>query len=1327
MKRFYLTLSAILLALTASAQDSILLTTKDGLCSSEPMALHIDSNGDLWIGTRNGLNKYDGFQMKVYYSDPSSDNSLLNDVVQVFTEDDARNIYIGTTGGLCSYNMDTHAFHAIPLREGAQPNVSGIIKRKNGDILVSTHGYGGLYKVIKDQGEPVGGEQFIWTDDPNTHEINTIFEDSDGTLWISARYSGLFALDQTGTLTKFLSVNDELKAMDFTSISQDMDGTVYLASQSLGVLVRKRGRNELSQLLPDDVISMKVASVSSHEGDVFISTEFGGLYVYDTAKDILESHSVETEDGKIVENQVNDIVFDGDENVIFALNDKGILINRSAKSPLKTAGSGLPGAKTGLYNGEGPVTAIHVNKQNQIWVGTEFDGLYLLDADMSVLKHYDTMSSVLSVYEDAEGTVWYGEKRVGLFRIKSDGNKPERFFLTDNGSEGEKAINNVIEDSRGELWVCSAGEGVYVIDRNRTSVRTIPLGDDNYETRLTDDVLENKWVNCMATSKGKVYFGTYNGICCYNTRTESFLENFPNANHLLDGTVVNDICEDLKGDLWLATTTGLVHLNMSTFEPNTYTYNDGLPQNNISSVNVDTRGRIWTGTSIGLSFLDISKGKFTQVRSNEALSNEFSVKSKGELSSDGTLIFGSKGGITWFDPDKIEVSSEEHPIFVYGPYFDDELCSNLISGDGIFRLKHKENSFSLVFSTGSFMENTNASFSYSLDNGRVEHLPKGSNKVTFNKLTTGKYNLSVYCNSIENNYTTKDLKLIVSPAWYASLPATLFYLLLIGGLIAYLYYIEEKKSKREAEEQQEKHEIEMNEAKLQYFFNLAHEIRTPMSLIISPLSKLIATDNDPDRQAQYGMMSNNAKRITLLINQIMDIRRIEKGKLKLVFRQTDINQYLMPIAEVMNQTAKQKGINFSFIPSGTNPEVWIDAQQFDKIVMNIIENAIKYTPEGGDVILSAETSGDNLKISVTDNGIGIDEDKLDTIFERYYQAGRDSSSTGFGIGLNLVQSLVRMHHGTVKAFNNKNGIGSCFEVEIPLGNGHLSEEETTTDVTVKDPSQYTLSLYETFSLPAAGPAKVSKTKDNVAIVEDNPEVRQYLEEELSSDYNVTVYEDGQAALDGILKSRPDIVVSDIIMPRMDGFQLCSKIKKNIITNAIPVILLTGKNEETDRIIGLEAGADAYISKPFNIVLLKKNFEQLLENLDRLRNIYIGRQDSRIEDVPEPKNPDEQLMERINKALNANIRNQDLNVETLAQEIGISRVHLYRKLTELTNQSPSEFIRNSRLAMAAEMLKDKRIDISTVASEAGFSSISVFSRNFKLLYGITPSEYQAREK
>ena len=369
------------------------------------------------------------------------------------------------------------------------------------------------------------------------------------------------------------------------------------------------------------------------------------------------------------------------------------------------------------------------------------------------------------------------------------------------------------------------------------------------------------------------------------------------------------------------------------------------------------------------------------------------------------------------------------------------------------------------------------------------------------------------------------------------------------------------------------------------------------------------------------------------------------------------------------------------------------------------------------------TDDDHLNIRISDSGTGLDEDALDTIFERFYQGEHKNSTMGVGIGLNLVQSLVKMHHGTVRAYNHPDRQGACFEVSIPLGREHLSDDEITSETPVQEYSSNILSLYETFNVPGVNTNdKLSKVRRTVAIVEDNDDVRRYLQKELSVEYNVTAYSNGQEAFDGILKSLPDIVVSDIIMPGMDGFQLCEKIKKNINTNAIPVIILTGKTEEADRIEGMEVGADAFITKPFNIVLLKKNISQLLESVSRLRNIYIGRQQSHIENIPELKTPDERLLDRIDKVLATNIKNPELSVEMLAKEVGISRVHLYRKLTELTNQGPSEYIRNTRLKMAAEMLKEKRLDISSVAAETGFSSVSVFSRTFKQLFGVSPSEY-----
>ena len=1321
-KRALIVTLCIILSDTILAQG--LITTREGLCSSNLNSLLIDSNGNLWIGTENGLNEFDGFTFTSFYSNPKNSNSPINDEIHTLIEDQDKNILIGTLGGLCKYSLDNHEFKNIHFENRERPNISSIIKRRDGSILAGTRGFGGLYEIVKDGDGEYLAKVKEWKDKPDNTIIIAIYEDKSDNLWVWVSGDGVYAVTPEGRTTKMLETPDDNEQFGYASFCEDSYDSMYIAGWKTGLLVRKDGENGLQQIRPDFFKDLRITGLRFRSGLLYISTYGDGIFTYDVDNGRIASLQLTQGSEPLESPQVNDFIFDKEGNIIAGIVHNGLLI-KSMKSD-QMFHTTNDGNNKYEYDSKSPVLCMSVNKDNHIWIGTRNDGIFLIDRKMNVIEHILTGSDVSSIFEDRNGDLWYGARGFGLFRIAKGTSAPVQFPLKDSNGKNMYNVSEILEDNVGNLWICCTGYGVVSINPDRSATKVLPTGEGMpYSEHQSGNILENKWANCAKLISGKIYIGTYNGLSCYNPRTDSFLSEFTGRNHILTARIINDMELDANNDLWLATKSGLVHLNHETWESERYNYSDGLPQNNINSVMEDKYKRIWVSTSNGLSYLDKETGQFTNILMPRGANNEFCIKSSAVL-EDGTMLFGNQNGITWFNPSDVTYSTNKSSIVISDIYSNGEhILSEALKGNNIY-LKHKQNSFSLAFSTGAFSNNRQATFSYKLDDDRTEHLPLWSNKVTFSMLDAGKYTMKVFCNSPENTYEDLDLCIIVRQSWYASVFAEICYLLLLAMAVAYLF----SKQKREYDKQQliqkGKHELEMNEAKLRFFFNLAHEIRMPMSLIISPLSKLIETDKDPGRQVQYSLMANNARRISLLINQIMDIRKIEKGKMSLTFSKTDINAYVKPLVDIMEQNAKMKGITLSFTPAAGDPEVWIDVNQFDKIVLNLLQNAIKFTQEGGIVELSMSSQRNNLTISVKDSGIGIDEDKLDRIFDRFYQANSNGSNFGFGIGLNLVQSLVQMHHGTVTACNNVNTSGALFEVSIPLGRGHLSDSEISDGGIALKPASSNLELYESAQrLPYSEESKTSKQKDSIAVVEDNAEIRKYLEKELSDDFNVTVYCDGSEAYKGILKNAPDAIISDIVMPNMDGYQLCNKLKRNINTNAIPIILLTGKTEETDKMNAMDAGADAYITKPFNIILLKKNIRQLIDNVNRLKNIYIGRQNTVIENVPDIKSADESLMSRITKVLNNNISNPELNVDFLAREAGLSRVHLYRKLMELTNQSPGEFIRNSRLKMAAEMLSEKHIDISTAATECGFSSVSVFSRAFKQLYGVSPSEYSSK--
>ncbi len=534
----------------------------------------------------------------------------------------------------------------------------------------------------------------------------------------------------------------------------------------------------------------------------------------------------------------------------------------------------------------------------------------------------------------------------------------------------------------------------------------------------------------------------------------------------------------------------------------------------------------------------------------------------------------------------------------------------------------------------------------------------------------------------------------------------------------------------------------MNEAKLQFFINISHEIRTPMTLIINPLEKLLAEKKGGEVQKTYLMIYRNAQRILRLINQLMDIRKLDKGQMFLKFRETDMVGFIDDVMLTFDYMARKKKIRFSFEHVMPQLKVWVDMNNFDKILMNIFSNAFKYTPEQGEITVTLSTGRDSTRrdplkeyfeITVTDNGIGLDREKIERIFERFYQIDNDvtKSNFGTGIGLHLSRSLVELHHGIILAENREDAPGSRFIIRIPLGSAHLRTDEledveaviTPHTVWVKPEKTDLEGAFEEEEDEESKKAGKSKNRMRILIVEDEEEILSYLKEELEGDYRIMTRKNGREAYDTILADTPDLVISDIMMPEMDGLSLCRKIKQNTNVNHVPVILLTAKSKPEDTMEGMATGADAYMVKPFNTELLKSTIANLIANRKLLKSKFSGaqQQEDKVQKLS-MKSADEILMSKIMKVINENLSNPDLNVEMLAANVGLSRVHVHRKLKELTNLSARDFIKNIRLQQAAALLKEKKLTVSEVAYATGYTNLSHFSSSFKEVHGMSPKEY-----
>ena len=1038
---------------------------------------------------------------------------------------------------------------------------------------------------------------------------------------------------------------------------------------------------------------------------------------------------------------------------------KGIVLIPKQSNPFEYYGS-----KSTYYNpiGQGCVMSIFQDSNQHLWIGADNEGIYELDAEGDCLRHYQPGSSshsvantIMCIYEDSEKNLWLGSYTRGIAKLNRKTGVCDYSLPVDN-----EKILSITEDKQKNLYIGTLGSGFYQYNLQTGSLKHYESAKDETGD-LKRNELVNDWINYIfCDSEGFIWLGHYKGVSCFNPLTGSFI-NYRQVNTLISGCVGYAIQEDYSGNIWAGTTDGLYCFNKKTEELKRFTTADGLSNNVICGLCEDSRHDIWLSTYMGISKYDVKNNRFVNYYSGDGLQgNEFT---HGAFYKDkkGKIYFGGINGVTYFSPESIGSVSKETNVWVTDFYvFNHPIHKNSISGGepvidtsvqdaNQFRLSYKDNTFSIVFSTLQYNNPEQISYQYKVDELGSQWLSTepGVNRVTYNNLPPGQYTFQVRALNYGNYSETRTVKILITPPWYQTWWAYCVYITLAGLLVLGIvnYILSRMRHRREIMKRE--HAEQLNEAKLQFFINISHEIRTPMTLIINPLEKLLADKRDGELHKTYLMIYRNAQRILRLINQLMDVRKLDKGQMFMKFRETDMVGFIADLMQTFEYMARKKNIRFVFKHEMPQLKVWIDLNNFDKVLMNILSNAFKYTPDGGEVQVSLSTGRDitrrdalrdYFEIVITDSGIGIDRNKIERIFERFYQIDNDvtKSNFGTGIGLHLSRSLVQLHHGIIFAENREDAPGSHFIIRIPLGSAHLRTDELeTVDAdtvmfhTVDKP--VLAKLEEELMMEEEEPqtGTKAKTRLRILVVEDEIEIKAYLKSELSDEYKVETCNNGKEAYDLILRDTPDLVISDVMMPEMDGLALCRKIKQNTNVNHVPIILLTAKSKPEDTLEGMETGADAYMVKPFNTELLKRTIANLIANRRLLRNKFSGaqQQEDKIEKIT-MKSGDEILMGKIMKVVNEHLDDPTLNVEMLASEVGLSRVHVHRKLKELTNLSTRDFIKNIRLQQAATLLaQDHKLTVSEIAYATGYTNLSHFSSSFREKYGMSPKEYMNQHR
>ncbi len=1303
MRKTLFALFLVLCPLALRAQRCILLSVGDGLSSSNVNAVYQDRRGDIWIATENGLNRYDGLSIHSYRHDAADPHSIAHNTVRAFVEDGQGRLLVAGQQGIQFYDPKTDAF-STPLESESGVTYTGSINHLlyYNDHTVWLSGNDLLKLVTREDGTSVLTEPRVPIP---TRMTGTLQMDTDGTVWCARHGDGVYKLNPGGFWSHYTPENFEDA---FVTVSNPEQGVVYAADHSGNICHYNPATDRFEPDAAPGLEGMRVICIlNTGDGRVLFCTDGNGVRVLDTRTgewSLLRSDTIPCDPATM---NVHHILKDRDGNLWLAAYQRGVIM-----IPAEDVAFHYLGSHSFVADviGSMPVSSLLSERDGRLWVGTQGSGLYLLDANLAPLKHYGLEDgfpdAIFGLTRDRDGYLWFGSFEDGLWRLDT---VRDRLVNTTELNREDHPVNiprSIVQDDAGRLWAGAMGSGLFCYDPVRHRTERPEIQNEAVNPRVSD----------LLVKGNRLFVASADGIYQLDIS-----DGPPSVlHHAIPGVQVYCLASDSK-NLYACTVEGLAILDLNTLDADFLTMADGLPDNTVLSVEIGADGELWMSTNTRLVRFDPDT-RSIGFSEDDLLVGEF-LRKVSATGPDGRIYFGGIEGITYFKPSEIRAPASPPHVKIVS--FSVPGRHIPLQEDGTYVLAHTDRSCTVSFTTAEFIGPSNLQFSYSVDSQAWNTLDRGQTSVTFGNLSPGRHRFSVRALFGSDVSESVSLSVRVRPSRWASPLAIGLYILLgllLFGVIALLFRHLSRGRKelaRYAREQSEK------EDKLRFFLSLSHEIRSPMTLVKAPLQKLIETDPDPERQRAYAIIGRNADNVLHILDQTLDISKADEGAMKLSFAPVELVRYVSSVCDLFRPQAERNGQRLAFrYACSRDLEVWLDRDYFNKVIANLLSNALKYTPSGGSVQVTVSAGADAAVIEVKDNGSGIDANALQHIFDLFYQS--PDAASGTGIGLYFAKTITTLHHGSIRAANNPEGDGAVFTVTLPLGNAHLSDEQIADTARPKD---YKMDL----SVPqVTGQDGLKEDKGRkrhaILVVDDNSEIRHWLATELSATYRILEAENGKQAYSLALSEHPDLVISDVIMPGMDGFELCAKIRKNPNISSLPVVLLTARTLDRDKIEGIEAGADAYVTKPFNIEVLKTTLDNLIKGRERLK-VTLTQPKVDESDIREVgiKTPDDRLLERIVRVVNEHLGDPDLTVEQVAAETGISRVHLHRKLKELTGQTSRDFIRNLRLKKAAEMLSGKKYAISELADAVGFQSASSFTAAFKTLFGVSPSEFNQQNK
>ena len=1317
------------------------INSSDGLSNNVVNDITQDSLGFLWIATYDGLNRYDGTQFLKFRKNITDEKTgVSNNYIQELQLLDNNQLLIATDAGLNIYDLSTETFKVLTTSEGLLNNsVSALTLNANHKPVVGTY-RGGIQSLSSLEFETISlskeGKAL------SSNEISSIAVQGDSIFWVGTYDKGLNKIKhKNGKYTSEVVAIPQLQNATVYQIYIDEEQNLWGATNK-GLLVinpsgdykfLNKASSSTSGLSDSDILSI----VDDHYGNLFVGTRYGGLNILKKRTLLDENIALDiqwyqpTNDGASV--------YDRSITSLFIDRDQGLWIG----TPTGLNYTNLKGefAKTISENGSYPyaisddrVSAIAVKSNTQVWVGTDGEGLDLYDLNAGKLNTFNSSgkninslsgNSILALLPDGDEHIWVGTYQKGLNYLNHRTGEVT-YYLQGSQQDGND-VRSLFRSKDGTLWVGTNRGGLF-----------------KYDTSLEDFVyvsdLEKLDIRDIEEQDGYLWLATFgSGLIKYNPSDGSAVYyNSDNINNLDTNIFFTiEILDDASILL------GTRYNGLKIFDPKnetveTYSENDGLSNNTINSLLLQQKQFVWIGTYTGIDRFDLKNKVFKNFTALRNVQNE----GVGPIASttDGKVFVGGLKGLQVIDVSELERLEDDQNIVikqlnvlnkVITPE-ENSVLQKAITYQDALELEYFQNAFSIHFTALKYPLGNTLSYSYKLEKYNDFWINTQEGIANFTGVPPGDYILKVKTESSSGKEILRTLAITINPPFWKT-PLAYFIYFLALALIIYLissYFSERLKLKNKLilEQQQRQLEHELNEERLRFFTAFSHELKTPLTLILAPLDNLIADANNRSLKKQLNIINRNAKKLSAAINKLLEFRKSEEGLSRLNLSDHNLSSHLNKWVKNYVPLAIDKNITIHTFIEDSEQRYLFDIEKLKVIINNLLSNAIKYCDDNGSIEVHLYINKYTLDISVSDNGAGIAPQELEDIFNWYYRSEAATQKSGTGIGLALSKRFAELHNGSLKVTSRPN-VKTTFMVEIPklLPEFDNVKTKVTQEKTSKE-SKSSILATEVLRAEKDNNKSIASAENRalVMVIDDNPDILNFLDEILKSEYDLVFANNGEEGIKKAQKFIPDLIISDIMMPKKTGIDLCRALKNDLATSHIPIILLTAKGNLESLKTGYEEGADDYISKPFQPQILKTRISNLIRNREAVQRFLQNKElPQKVEEPNSPAlNKEKEFLAKLDAIIHENIGSENENVFDIAKELGMSRTSLYRKLKSITGYSINEYTRNLKLEKAADLIENQEYSVSQAAYEVGFNSPKYFRKIFKEMYGKLPSEFKS---